>query len=223
MREFIESLHAIWDCWYEGKPLLYEGEHYNYRLMTPEFTPENQEYGRPEVMLAAVGPLMQKTAAAVADGMIIHPFCTEKYLKEEMLPSLEQELAQNGKSLENFKIQYPVFIATGETEEQLHTSKEAIRYRIGYYASTPSYKGVLDVHGWGEIQPILNRLTKEGKWDELSSHVTDEMLETFAAVGTPTEAAQIIKDRFGGYIDRVKVEPDYAPEVLEQQLAILRG
>ena len=223
MREMIEAINAIWDCWYDGKPLKYTGEFYQHTLMTPEFTPPNQAAGRPKVLLAAVGPLMVKTAARVADGIIIHPFCTEAYLKEVILPVLEKELASRGKTLDDFQIQYPAFIATGDTEEELNKSREAIRYRIGYYASTPAYKGVLDLHGWGDIQPVLNRMTKEGKWSELAGEISDEVLETFAAVGEPVPAARLTKQRFDGIVDRVTLDIRKSEQTLAEQMSVIRG
>jgi probable F420-dependent oxidoreductase len=223
MREYIEAMHAIWDCWYDGAPLAYDGDIYKHRLMTPEFSPTNSEYGRPSVMMAAVGPLMMKTAAAVADGIIVHSFCSEKHFKEVMIPSLEAELAANGRSLADFEIQFPVFVASGETEEQLEKSKASIKYRLGFYASTPAYKVVLDTHGWGDLQGRLNRLTKDGRWDELPDQIDDEVLLAFAAVGTPEEVAHQLKDRFGGLVDRVALDSNHSPEILEQQMNILRA
>ena len=223
MRECIAAMRAIWDCWYKGEQLNYVGEFYQHRLMTPEFTPTNTEYGAPPVLMAAVGPLMMATAAAVADGIIVHSFCTEKHFKEVMLPLLETELAKHSRTLDDFQVQFPVFIASGETEEQLEKEKAAIKYRIGFYASTPAYKTVLDTHGWGDLQPHLNRMTKEGKWDQLPNEISDEMLHAFAAVGEPLEVARQIKNRFGGIIDRAVLTPNVSPETLEQQLSILRA
>ncbi|MEE4190641.1 MAG: TIGR03617 family F420-dependent LLM class oxidoreductase [Halieaceae bacterium] len=223
MREYIESLRAIWDCWYDGKPLDYRGECYQHTLMTPEFTPTNTEHGRPPILMAAVGPLMLKTACAVADGLIVHSFCTERHFKNVMLPLLETELAANGRSLDDFIIQFPVFTATGTTEEELEKAKRAIKYRIGFYGSTPAYKTVLDTHDWGDLQPILNRMTKEGQWDALPDQISDEMLETFAAVGEPVAAAQVLADRFGGVIDRTLLEAKYSPDILDQQIKILKS
>ena len=222
MREYIEALHAIWDCWYEKTPLNYVGDCYQHRLMTPEFTPTNIEYGRPKVLMAAVGPMMMATAAAVADGIIVHAFCTDKHFKEVMLPRLESELAANGRTLDDFEIQFPLFVASGETEEELRRAKEAIKYRIGFYGSTPAYKTVLDTHGWGDLQPRLNRMTKEGRWDQLPGEISDEVLHAFAAVGDPIEAATQIRQRFGGLIDRTALAASFSPEVLEQQMSILR-
>ena len=223
MREYIEALRAIWDCWYEGKDLNYNGEFYQHRLMTPEFTPTNTKYGRPPVLMAAVGPLMMKTACAVADGIIVHSFCTDKHFKEVMIPTLATELNLHGRDIEDFIIQFPVFTASGETEEELEKSKQSIKYRIGFYASTPAYKSVLDTHGWGDLQPRLNRMTKEGQWDKLPGEISDEVLEAFAVVGGPLEVAQQMHDRFGGHIDRALLEAKFSPEVLEQQMTILRG
>jgi probable F420-dependent oxidoreductase len=223
MREYIESLQAIWDCWYEGKPLDYRGEYYQHTLMTPEFTPTNTEHGRPPVLMAAVGPLMMKTACAVADGIIVHSFCTERHFKENMLPLISAELAANGRSLDDFTIQFPVFTASGTNEEELEAAKRAIKYRIGFYGSTPAYKSVLDTHGWGDLQPRLNRMTKEGLWEKLPDQISEEMLDAFAAVGEPVKVAETLRDRFAGLIDRTVLEAKHEPEVLEQQLSILRA
>ncbi|PON15872.1 LLM class F420-dependent oxidoreductase [Candidatus Entotheonella serta] len=223
MRELIEATQAIWDCWYDGQPLNYTGDFYHHTLMTPEFTPKNIEHGRPKIVMAAVGPLMITTAAAVADGIVIHPFCTETYLRDVILPRVETELAKRDKSLADFEIQYPVFMAIGETEEQLNKAKEAVRYRIGFYASTPAYKSVLDVHGWGDLQPILRLMTKEGKWDELPSQISDDILETFAVVGEPAKAATLVKERFGDVVDRVTLDATGSPNVLAEQMAAIHA
>jgi probable F420-dependent oxidoreductase len=223
MREFIEALHAIWDCWYEGKDLDYRGEYYQHTLMTPEFTPTNTEFGRPPVLMAAVGPLMLKTACAVADGLIVHGFCTEKHFKEVMLPMIDSELAANGRSRDDFVIQFPVFTAMGNSEEEVEAAKQAIKYRLGFYGSTPAYKTVLDTHGWGDLQPRLNRMTKEGLWDQLPDQISDEMVETFAVVGDPLEATRDLAGRFGGSVDRVLLEARFPAEVLEQQKKILQA
>ncbi|MEP5763351.1 MAG: TIGR03617 family F420-dependent LLM class oxidoreductase [Halieaceae bacterium] len=223
MREMIEAMNAIWDNWYDAKELNYSGEFYQHTLMTPEFTPTNTGYGRPPVLMAAVGPLMIKTACAVADGIIVHSFCTEKHFKEIMVPALAAELALHGRNIDDFIIQFPVFTASGRNEEELEKAKHGIKYRIGFYASTPAYKTVLDSHGWGDLQPRLNRMTKEGHWDKLPGEISDEMLEAFAVVGEPLEAAQKMHDRFAGYIDRATLDSSYPADILEQQMNILRA
>ena len=222
MREFIEAIRAIWDSWYDGVPLAYNGEFYQYSLMTPEFTPATDGLARPKILLAAVGPLMLETAAAVSDGLIAHPFCTERYLTEVILPRIEPVLEQRQMALADFEIQFPVFIVTGENEEEFEKSKHAIKQRIGFYGSTPSYKPVLDLHGWGDLQPKLRTLTKENGWHKLADQIDDEVLDTFAVVGDPLHVATTIRERFGGVIDSVNLNSATSPTVLAQQMRILR-
>ncbi len=140
-----------------------------------------------------------------------------------MLPALEASLRDNGRSLADFEVQFPVFVASGESEKELEKEKMAIKYRLGFYASTPAYKTVLDTHGWGDLQSRLHRLTIKGKWEQLPDEISDEMLQAFAVVGEPVEVAQELRNRYGGLIDRVTLEPRFSPEVLEQQMNILRG
>ncbi len=223
MREYIEAMHAIWDCWYNGETLNYEGDFYQHRLMTPEFTPTNSEHGRPKVLMAAVGPLMMDTACALADGIIVHSFCTETHFKQVMLPAIKGNLAKYGRTLDDFEIQFPVFVASGNNEKEIAKATAAIKYRLGFYGSTPAYKNVLDTEGWGDLQPRLNRMTKEGLWDKLPEMIPDEMLNAFAAVGHHEEVAQQIADRFGGLIDRCVLDTSTGSAVLEQQMKILKA
>ncbi len=223
MREYIRCLNAIWNCWYDGAPLDFRGEYYQHHLMTPDFTPKNIEFGRPRVTLAAVGPLMTRVAAEEADGIIIHSFSTEKYIRESLIPRITEALDGVDKSLGDFEISYPAFVVTGESEEEIQRNREFIKYRIAFYASTPAYKGVLDCHGWGDLQPELNRLSKENKWNEMSALISDEILAEFAVIGSPTAVAAEITARYGDLVDRVTLEAKLPDEVIESQLEILRG
>jgi probable F420-dependent oxidoreductase len=223
MREFIEALHAIWDCWYDGKPLAYEGEFYSHKLMTPEFAPTNTEYGRPRVVMAAVGPLMTKTAATVADGLIVHAFCTQKHFREVMLPQLLGDLTASGRSRNQFEIQLPVFIVSGRTEEECEKEKQIVRARLGFYASTPAYKTVLDTHGWGDLQPQLAQMIKQGRWSDLGAEISDEILHAFAVVGEPKSVAAELRSRYGGLVDRVVLPTNFPADVLGEQIRIVRG
>jgi hypothetical protein len=136
---------------------------------------------------------------------------------------LQRDLANNGKSLDNFEIQFPVFVASGENAEELEKSKAEVKYRLGFYASTPAYRTVLETHGWGELQPRLNRLTKDGKWDQLPAMIDDEVLDAFAVVGEPLQVAQKLKDRFGAVVDRVALEAKFSSAVLHEQMRIIKG
>ncbi len=211
MAELIGAIKAIWACWYDGADLHYQGEFYNHTLMTPMFSPNNTEYGKPRILLAAVGPKMTETAGRIADGMIIHSFTTEAYIRQVTRPAVEKALAEAGRTMADFQFSFPCFAVTGENEESFEAAKLATRKRIAFYGSTPAYRGVLDLHGWGELQPELNRLSKIGRWDEMGSLISDEILETFAVVGEPEAVIDGIKTRYGDLVDRVTLEfPDLA-------------
>jgi probable F420-dependent oxidoreductase len=188
------------------------------------FTPVDIEFGAPKVFLAAVGPKMSEVAGEVADGILIHAFTTEKYLREVTLPAVESGLAKAGKSREGFEISYPGFIVTGQTEEAFNASKTATCKQIAFYGSTPAYAPVLGVHGWGDLQPELNRLSKQGQWDDMGTLITDEILNEFAIVGELDDVVSKFKDRWGGLVDRTTGSlparnDDHAREMLQEMSA----
>ena len=205
MKEMIQAMHAIWDCWHDGKPLDFRGEFYQHSLMTPVFMPLNIEHGRPRVFLAAVGPGMTKTAAEVADGLIVHSFSTAKYIKEVTMPVVEETLKAAGRKREDFELSYPAFVVTGETEEQFNRNKKATQERIAFYGSTPAYKGVLEAHGWNDLQPELNRMSKAGQWEEMGTLIEDDILDAFATVGEPKDIVAAMKERYDGVLDRLTI------------------
>ncbi len=223
MAEFIRALHAIWDCWYEGEPLDFRGDCYRHTLMTPDFTPQETRYGRPRVVMAAVGPLMIATAAREADGILVHTFCTPQYLKEEILPRIDATLAETGRSRADFEVSFPPFVVTGATEEEFEAARQRVRYRIAFYASTPAYRPVLECHGWEDLQPKLNQLSKNNGWDRMPELISDEMLETFAVVGEPLAVAQEIRRRYGRLVDRLTLENTLPEDLIAKQLQIIRG
>ncbi len=202
MREFILAMRAIWATWHEGKPLEFAGRFYTHTLMTPFFTPTNNEYGAPKVFLAAVGPLMTEVAGEVADGVIIHAFTTEKYLRETTLPSLEKGFERAGKSRKDFEISYPVFVVTGKDAKAIEDAKVATKRQIAFYGSTPAYKPVLDSIGVGHLQSDLNSMSKQGRWEEMGTLISDDILKEFAVIGAPSTIAGQIKSRYGDLIDR---------------------
>ena len=219
MREFISAMRAIWDCWHNGSQLSFKGDFYDHSLMTPMFTPSDSEYGAPRVMLAAVGPLMTEVAGEVADGVIIHSFTTKKYLEEVTLPAVEKGLAKAGRSRSDFQISYPGFIVTGKNEEEFNATKKAVCKQIAFYGSTPAYAPVLGSHGWGDLQPELNKLSKMGNWDEMGTLITDEILNEFAVVGELDQVVGKFKSRYSGLVDRTMGslparDDEYAKELL---------
>ncbi len=202
MREYILAMRAIWANWHEGKPLEFTGKFYTHTLMTPFFTPTDVDYGAPKVFLAAVGPKMTEVAGEVADGMIVHAFTTEKYLRETTLPALERGFAKAGKSRQDFEISYPVFVVTGQNEEELAQAEVATRKQIAFYGSTPAYKPVLESIGMGDIQAELNTMSKQGRWDDMGHLIDNNILQEFAVVGEPGQIAGQIKARYGDLVDR---------------------
>ena len=202
MRELILAMRAIWANWYEGEPLRFEGKYYNHTLMTPAFSPEDKDHGAPKVTLAAVGPIMTEVAGEVADGLIIHPFSNEKYIREVTLPAVERGLAKSGRSRDNFEISYTPFIISGKDEETFEKEKLAAKNRIAFYGSTPAYKNVLGVHGWGEMQVELNSMSKQGKWQEMGEMITDDILNVFSVMHEPGKVVTEIQSRFGDIINR---------------------
>lgn len=219
MREFILAMRAIWDCWETGGKLEFNGKFYQHTLMTPMFTPTRRDYGAPGVNLAAVGPLMTEVAAEVANGVIAHGFTNVKYLQEVTLPAVQRGLEKSGRKREDFDISVPVMVVTGANEEAFQQSRLAVQHQLGFYASTPAYRPVLDVHGWGELQTEANQLTREGRWDELGALITDDILNTFAVVSESIEQVpSLLKERYGGLADTWMCTVETGDTNLQQQL-----
>jgi len=203
MREFVLAMRAIWTCWQEGTPLAFEGDFYTHKLMTPFFNPGPSEYGAPKVFLAAVGQLMTEVCGEVADGMLVHAFTTERYLKEVTVPAVERGLAKAGRDRSSFEFSCPVFIVSGRNDQETEVADVGTRRQIAFYGSTPAYRGVLELHGWGDLQTELNRLSKQGKWAEMGELIDDDVLNAFAVVAPPGKVAHEILGRFGGVLDRL--------------------
>ena len=203
MRELVLAMRAIWSAWSTGAPLAFRGDFYRHTLMTPMFDPGPNPYGDPKVLLAAVGGLMTEVAGEVADGLILHAFTTERYVREVTLPALERGFAAGGRSRDDFEISGPLFVVTGATEEAMAASARATRQQIAFYGSTPAYRSVLELHGWGEMGDELNRLSKRGEWVQMGELVDDDVLGTFALVAEPEEVAVRMKARYGGLVDRI--------------------
>jgi probable F420-dependent oxidoreductase len=202
MRELVLAMRAIWANWYQGEPLQFVGKYYHHTLMTPAFTPENKTYGAPRVVLAAVGTLMTEVAGEVADGLIIHPFSTVPYIEAVTLPAIDRGLAKAGRTRKDFEISYGSFVVTGRDEAEFKASKQAACERIAFYGSTPAYKGVLESIGVGELQGELNTMSKQGRWKEMGTLITDEILREFAVVGEPKDIAPQMLKRYGHFTDR---------------------
>ncbi len=212
MREMVQAVRAIWNTWQHGTPLRFRGEFYQHTLMTPMFTPRASDlgdFGPPKIYLAGVGPLMTEVAGEVCDGFLCHPFTTERYLREVTLPALERGRAKAGVSMNGYDISGPSFVVTGDTDEEVERSSTTTRRQIAFYGSTPAYRPVLDIHGWGDLQDELNTLSKRGQWVEMGTLIDDEILNTFAVVAPPEEVAPELGHRYGDIINRISFYNPY--------------
>jgi probable F420-dependent oxidoreductase len=219
MREYVQALRAIWRCWRTGEKLAYEGEHYCFTLMTPNFTPEPIAAPPPAVMIAAVGPAMLRVAGEECDGVKLHGFCTRRYLDQEVVPRLAAGLAKAGRQRENFEISGGGFLATGPDDATVARMFEWVRQRVAFYGSTPAYYPVLAVHQLEDLGLKLNALVRQGKWNDIAREVPDDVVHLFAAVGRWDEIAAAIDRRFGGVVDAVNARANpAAPGHLPREL-----
>jgi probable F420-dependent oxidoreductase len=209
MRELVLAMRAIWANWYQGEKLEFVGKFYTHTLMTPAFTPENKQYGAPRVILAAVGPHMTEVAGEVADGMIIHPFSTVPFIEAVTLPAIARGLAKAGRARADFEISYSNFVVSGATEEEFVKAKRATCERIAFYGSTPAYRGVLESIGVGDLQSELNAMSKQGRWKEMGTLISDDILDAFAVVGEPAEIVPEMKRRYAKFVDRTSASFDF--------------
>jgi probable F420-dependent oxidoreductase len=210
MREYILAMRNIWSCWNEGTALNFRGEFYRHTLMSPFFNPGPNPHGAPKVYLAAVGELMTEVAGEVADGLLVHPFSTERYIREVTLPALERGLAKSGRESKDFPISFSGLVATGDTDEQFADATKRVRGQIAFYGSTPAYRGVLELHGWGDLQSELNTLSKTGEWEKMGELIDDDVLHAFSVVAAPNEVGAEVRRRLNDVISRFSIYAPYA-------------
>ena len=207
MHEYIRALRAIWHAWESGEPLAFRGEFYTHTIMTPMFTPPTF-FPAPRIYLAAVGTRMTAVAGAVADGILIHPFSTERYVREVTLPNLHRARAESDLADRPIDVIGSAFLVTGRDEKELAASAAAVRNQIAFYGSTPAYLPVLEHHGWADLGIELNRLSKTrdpDKWRQMGNLIDDDVLGTFAVVGAPDRVGAALLERWGDVITRYEL------------------
>jgi probable F420-dependent oxidoreductase len=211
MREYVEAMRAIWSSWSTGDKLDFRGEFYSHTLMTPFFSPGSCPWGPPKVYVAAVGERMTEVAGAVCDGLMPHPFTTDRFLRERTLPTVERGLRDSGRTVDEFSISFQGLIATGLTEEDMATAVRRVREQIAFYGSTAAYHQVLELHGWADLGSELNTLSRSDdgdRWVRMGELIDDEVLAAFAIVAEPDRVADAITKRYGDVVDRFNF---YAP------------
>ncbi|GAB0107349.1 LLM class F420-dependent oxidoreductase [Nocardia sp. JMUB6875] len=212
MGEFVTAVKTILGAWQTGEPLNFRGEFTRHTLMPPAFHPGPNPYGPPPVLLGALGPLMTRTAAATADGLLVMPFNSEKHFRDRTMPAVHDGLDRAGRDLADFAIIPQVMAAIGRTQAELDEALTGVRKLIAFYASTPAYLPVLEVEGHAHLQPTLDAMAKRAAFHDMQALIDDSMLETFAVLGTPEDCATAIRARFGAVADRVCVYfPGYTP------------
>lgn len=218
MREYVRALRAIWSAWHEDTRLNFRGEFYRHTLMTPFFSPGANPYGPPRVFVAAVGERMTEVVGEVADGLLVHPFTTARYLAEVTLPALERGLATSGRTRADVEVAYSGMVVAGESDAEREANSLETRRQIAFYASTPAYQGVLDLHGWADLQPRLNEMSRSGDWAAMGELIDDDVLHAFSVVAPAHDVGRTVHQRFAGMIDRFSLYPSsgLTPEDVER-------
>ena len=230
MREWVEAIRAIFTAWETGERLDYRGEHTSHTLMTPMFNPGPNPYGPPPILLGALGPRMTQLAAEVADGLLVMPFNSRRHLRRthvagDRSPAWPRPAGRReAPPTDAFEVVAEVIVACGRTEDELAAAHAGARMLLAFYASTPSYRPVLEVEGWADLQPELNALSKQGRWADMGAAIDDTMLATLAVQGTPAECAEQILERYGDVATRLAFYQPYAaePATTAELLAALR-
>lgn len=219
MKELVGALRAIFATWNEGERLDFRGEYYRHTLMTPTFVPGPNPFGPPPIYLGALGPRLTRATAEVADGLLVMPFGSKRFLHESTLPAVREGLAAAGRGESDFEVVPEIIVSVDTGRDDDHAST---RMLLAFYGSTPAYRPVLDAHGWGDLQPELNAMSKQGRWQEMATLIDDEILHTIAACGTPSEVAAHIRDRVDGVSDRIclyqpgPIEVDALAEIVDE-------
>jgi probable F420-dependent oxidoreductase len=203
LREMIQLLRHIWDVWQNGTKPSFQGKHYQFSLMTPFFSPAPIEWPDIPIWIAAVNPYMLTLAGELCDGVHVHPFHSEKYVRETVLPNVEAGLKKSGRTRSAITLSTSAFVIGGKDREEIQRAKAAVRQQLSFYASTRSYEVVLQAHGWGEVCHKLNEKAAKGDWAGMGSLVTDEMLAVYAVEGVWDDIPALLRKKYSGLLDRI--------------------
>jgi probable F420-dependent oxidoreductase len=206
MTELIAALRAIFEVWSSGDGgarLNFRGEYYRHTLMTPTFSPGPNPYGSPPIYVGALGPNLTRATAEHADGLLVMPFGSKRFLHHNTMPAVREGLRAGGRRIDDFAIIPEIIVSAGETDAEREQADAGTRRLLAFYGSTPAYRPVLAAHGWEDLQPELNAMSKQGRWQEMAALIDDEMMHTIVACGTPAEIAAHIRDRVDGISDTV--------------------
>jgi probable F420-dependent oxidoreductase len=205
LREQIEVIRAFWDCWQHGTKLNYRGEYYKITLMSPFFNGGVIAHPNIPIYIAGVNTGLAKLAGEICEGFHAHPFHSLRYLNEIILPAIEEGAARAGRNRKDIAVSITPFVAT--TPEEMNFA----RAQISFYASTPSYRPVMELHGWADVAERLSGYASKGQWMEMPMLITDEMLHEFAVVTDENGLADALKKRYEGIADRLTIYTPFVP------------
>src|SRR3712207_2638970 len=211
LREYILALRAIWRSFQGEGALSFEGEFYRHTLMTPFFNPGPIENPEVPVYVAGVNTNLARLAGERCEGFHVHPFHSPDYLRRTVKPAIAEGARRGGRDPDEIELATTVFVVTGQSGAEIEEKREEMRAQISFYASTPTYRTVLEAHGWEEVGGRLGRLAREKKWAQMPPLVTDEMLDAFAVEAAPEEIGPALKERYEGLIDRVALYLPFVP------------
>ena len=211
LREMVLAIRAIWDCWQKGTRPSFNGQFYNFTLMTPFFNPGPIEHPEIPIYIAGVNEYMCQLAGELCDGFHIHPFHSIKHLKEVVFPNVATGAKKAGRRPEDVTMSTSVFVIAGANQEEIEAARAMVRQQISFYASTRTYKGVLDVHGWGDTCVRLNEKVAKGDWASMAAEITDEMLDVYSVIGTHDEIVDKLKRKYDGVLDRLAFYQPFVP------------
>lgn len=203
MREVILAVRAIWDCWQNQTRLNFQGEFFKLTLMTPFFSPPPHDYHRIPIFIAGVNRRMCQLAGELCEGFHAHPLHSARYLRERVLPNIEFGLAESGRQRSSIEVSSSIFVIPTDDPIEAAKYESEIREQISFYASTPPYRPVFDLEGWGSTADELKAMAARGRWNEMPSLITDEMLDQFALRGTWAELPEKVLRKYDGLLDRV--------------------
>jgi probable F420-dependent oxidoreductase len=203
LREMIQLIRHIWDVWQHGTKPGFAGKYYQFSLMTPFFSPPPLEWPRIPIYIAGVNPYMCRLVGELADGFHVHPFHSVKYIREVVLPNLEAGLRKSGRKRTDVSLATSAFVITGKNRDEIERAKGAVRQQLAFYASTRTYSGVLEVHGWGDTCQRLNEKAAQGDWGGMGELITDEMLAVYAVEGVYDDVPALLHKKYDGLLDRL--------------------
>jgi probable F420-dependent oxidoreductase len=215
LRDLLLALRAIWRCWQERTRLDYQGEFYRFDLMTPFFDPGPQEHPHIPIYIAGVNPYVCRLAGELCDGFHVHPMHTVRYIREAVRPMIAEGARRGGREPGKVELASACFVVRGDNDQEIETAARSVKQQIAFYASTRTYGPVLAMHGWEEVSPRLNELSRKGKWVEMAGLITDDMLAEFAVVGSSDQIGSLLRAKYEGVLDRIALYLPFRPGVDE--------